>query len=272
MTAVIEVIEASISFGRHAVLDSVSITVGRGEIVGVVGPNGAGKTTLLKVAMGALRPSAGRVLLNGANAFRLSAAERARVVAHVPQNPNVPEGFTALEVVLMGRTPHLGFLRWEGAQDLKLAMAAMEATGTDGLADRWLGSLSGGEAQRVFVARALAQEPVVLALDEPTTHLDLGYQISVMDSVARARRERWIGVLVAMHDVTLAAQYCDRVLMLASGRIRAEGTPHEVLRPELLSTVFDASVTVIPHPVSGMPVALASRRRVNGRGGPPATP
>jgi iron complex transport system ATP-binding protein len=272
MTPVIEVIGASFSFGREPVLDGVSLRVDRGEIVGIVGPNGAGKTTLLRVATGALRPEAGSVLLNGTNALRRSAAARARVVARVSQNPTVPDGYTALEVVLMGRTPHLGLLQWEGERDLELAMAAMEATGTDGFADRRLDSLSGGEAQRVFVARALAQEPAALALDEPTTHLDLGYQISVMDSVARARRERRIGVLVAMHDVTLASQYCDRVLVLASGRIQAEGTPRDVLRPELLSTVFDASVTVIPHPVSGTPVALATRRRENGRAGPATTP
>jgi iron complex transport system ATP-binding protein len=257
---VIEVVGVSLSFGRTAVLDGVSLAVGRGEIVGIVGPNGAGKTTLLRVATGALRPDAGRVLLDGADARRLSATARARIVAHVPQNPTVPDGYTALDVVLMGRTPHLGFLQWEGPRDVGLAVAAMQATGTDGFADRWLGSLSGGEAQRVFVARALAQEPLALALDEPTTHLDLGYQIAVMESVARARRERGLAVLVAMHDVTLAAQYCDRILVLAGGRIRAEGTPRDVMQPELLSTVFEASVTVVRHPVSGTPVALATRR------------
>jgi iron complex transport system ATP-binding protein len=266
MTDGLELSQVSFAYGGVVVLDRVDLHVRRGEIVGVVGPNGAGKTTLLRVASGAARPLGGSVMLDGIDMLRLGPGARARAVAHVPQSPVVPEGFTVLDVVLMGRNPHLRFMQWEGRRDLEIALDAMEATDTAEFADRPLGSLSGGERQRVFVARALAQAPVLLVLDEPTTHLDLGYQVDIMDTIDRLRREREIAVLIAMHDLTLAAQYCDRITVLHAGRIRAAGTPSQVMSPELLSQVFGTRLAMTTHPVLGTPIALPVGRPREGSG------
>jgi iron complex transport system ATP-binding protein len=214
-----------------------------------------------------LRPSAGLILLDGQDARRMGSMARARMVALVRQSPVVPEGFSVLDVVLMGRNPHLQFMQWEGRRDMEAAQVAMEATDTSAFADRPLTSLSGGEMQRVFVARALAQAPAVLLLDEPTTHLDLGYQAGLMDTIDRARRERDLAVLVAMHDITLAAQYCDRIAILGAGRVRAEGAPAVVLQPDLLSEVFGARIAMVMHPVLNTPVALPVSGARDGQGG-----
>lgn len=256
MTAILELRDVSFAYGSRLVLDRIDLNVRRGEMVGLVGPNGAGKSTLLRVGSGMLRPSAGLVLLDGQDARRMGSMARARMVALVRQSPVVPEGFSVLDVVLMGRNPHLQFMQWEGRRDMEAAQVAMEATDTSAFADRPLTSLSGGEMQRVFVARALAQAPAVLLLDEPTTHLDLGYQTGLMDTIDRARRERDLAVLVAMHDITLAAQYCDRIAILGAGRVRAEGPPAVVLQPDLLSEVFGARIAMVMHPVLNTPVAL----------------
>lgn len=256
MTAILELQNVSFAYGSRVVLDRIDLNVRCGETVGLVGPNGAGKSTLLRVASGILRPSAGLVSLDGQDARRMGSMARARVVALVRQSPVAPEGFSVLDVVLMGRNPHLQFMQWEGRRDMEAAYAAMEATDTSAFADRALASLSGGEMQRVFVARALAQAPAVLLLDEPTTHLDLGYQAELMDTIDRARRERNLAVLVAMHDITLAAQYCDRIAILGAGRVRSEGPPAVVLQPDLLSEVFGARIAMVTHPLLGTPVAL----------------
>lgn len=267
MTAILELRDVSFAYAGHVVLDRVSLHAARGEMVGLIGPNGAGKSTLLGVASGTLRTSAGLVLLDGQDARRMGPMARARTVALVRQSPAVPEGFSALDVVLMGRNPHLQFLQWEGRRDMEAALAAMDATDTSVFADRQLSSLSGGEMQRVFVARALAQSPAVLLLDEPTTHLDLGYQAGLLDTIDRVRRDRNLAVLAAMHDITLAAQYCDRMIVLGGGRVRAEGPPASVLRPDLLSEVFGARIATVAHPISGTPVALPVGRP---HGGAPA--
>ncbi|MBI4304766.1 MAG: ABC transporter ATP-binding protein [Chloroflexi bacterium] len=256
MTAALQLSGVSHAYRGVAALSEISLTVRRGEAVGIVGPNGAGKSTLLRIGSGILRGDEGAVLINGNDVRGMGPNERARIVAAVPQNPTVPDGFRALDVVLMGRNPHLRLLQWEGRRDFETALAAMSLTDTEQFADRPLKSLSGGERQRVFIARALAQEPEVLVLDEPTAHLDLRYQVEVMDTISRVRYERGLTVVCAMHDVTLAAQYFDRLVVLAGGRIRAAGTPAEVLRADLLSEVFGTEVVVMPHPMAGTPVAL----------------
>jgi iron complex transport system ATP-binding protein len=246
----------SFVYSERSVFEGVTLTVSQGELVGIAGPNGAGKTTLLRLGSGMLAPRSGSVWLAGHDARGLTAVQRARIVGAVPQSPAVPEGLSVLDAVLMGRNPHLRLLQWEGRKDLAIALETMELTDTRDLADRPLSTLSGGERQRVFIARALAQEPAVLMLDEPTAHLDLGYQVDVMDTIDTVRRERGIAVLAAMHDITLAAQYCDRMIVLAGGGIRAEGTPSKVLQPDLLSDVFGAKVEMVTHPTAGTPVAL----------------
>ena len=249
------------SYNGSRVLDGLSLRVGAGEMVGVVGPNGAGKTTLLKLVSGVLGFQRGRVLVGDEDLTRLRSSERARLVSVVPQNPQLPMSFTVLDLVLMGRNPHLRLLEWEGAGDVEIAGRAMELTDTAHLADRLIGTLSGGERQRAVVATALAQEAPVLLLDEPTSSLDLAHQSRVMDLVRRVQQERGGAVLMAMHDLTLAAQYCDRLVMLADGRCYADGPPPEVLTPENIWDVYGARVAVLTHPTTGTPVVAPTPGR-----------
>ncbi len=252
------------SYGMQPVLRGVDLQVVHGEMLGLVGPNGAGKTTLLNLLGGTLKPGQGEVLVNGTNLHELRPKERARLIATVPQNPSMPHGFTALDMVLMGRNPHLRLLQWEGTKDVDVARRCLAMTGTDDLADRFVTSLSGGERQRVVIARALAQEAPLLLLDEPTAHLDLGYQASVLDVIEDVRRKARITVVAAIHDLTLAAQYCDRLAVLREGDISALGRAEDILTPDLVSWAFGAEVCVVQHPIFGTPVILHGRRRVLG--------
>ena len=255
-TAAVEARNIGFSYGRLGILDDVSFEVGPGEIVGLVGPNGSGKTTLLRVAGGTLAPQKGEVHIYGQQLLSLSPKDRARQVAMVHQNPAVPPGLTALDVVLMGRNPHLGLLQWEGRRDLEICYRMMGLTKTGKYAHRRVSSLSGGELQRVFIARALAQETPVLVLDEPTAHLDITYQTSVLDIVEKVRSEIGVSVLIAMHDLTLAGQYCDRIIALHNRSIYASGMPEEVLTAEVISEVFGAPVSVFRHPAYNTLVVL----------------
>jgi len=236
-------------------LRDLSIAVTAGELVGLVGPNGCGKTTLIRAVTKVVKPVSGEVRLCGDEVGSLPQAEIARRAAVVPQEPLLPEAFTALECVLMGRTPHLKLLENEGARDFDAARAAMQRTGTWELADRRVDELSGGERQRVVVARALAQETPVLLLDEPTAHLDIGHQASVLGLMRALCRDEGKAVLAVVHDLTLGAAYCDRLVMLRpGGTVAAEGSAEEVLRPELLEEVYGTAADVFPHPRTGRPV------------------
>ena len=243
--------------GKRAIvaLRDVSLRVAAGELVGLVGPNGSGKTTLIRAVTKTVVPAGGEINLCGDNVTSLSQAEIARRVAVVPQEPLLPEAFTALECVLMGRTPHLKLLQNESAPDFEAARRAMARTDSGELAGRPVGQLSGGERQRVVVARALAQDTPVLLLDEPTAHLDIGHQASVLALMRALCRDEGKAVLAVVHDLTLAAAYCDRLVMLRSnGTVAAEGGASEILRPELLAAVYGAGVDVFPHPRTGSPV------------------
>jgi iron complex transport system ATP-binding protein len=241
--------------GRDIIaLCDASLSLSGGEVVGLVGPNGSGKTTLIRIVTGVVRPDSGHVTIAGRDAERMRQVELARQIAVVPQEPVLPPAFTALACVLMGRTPHLRLLQNEGASDLEAARRAMLATDTWLLADRLLGELSGGERQRVVVARALAQETPILLLDEPTAHLDLGHQASVLGLMRGFARNDGKAVLAVVHDLTLAARYCDRLVMLNNGSVVADGKPDEVLTPERLRQVYGVTVDVFPHPTTGRPV------------------
>ena len=247
------------SGGRQIVaLSAFDLVLRPGEVLGLVGPNGSGKTTLVRVLTGVIRPSAGRVRLSGRDVAAIPQAEIARLAAVVPQDPVLPPSFESLDCVLMGRTPHLRMLQQEGPHDLEIARRAMLATETWGFAHRPVGELSGGERQRVIVARALAQETPVLLLDEPTAHLDIGHQGAVLGLMRRFARQDGKAVLAVVHDLTLAAHYCDRLIVLKAGSVSAEGAPAEVLRPELLRDVYGVPVTVVPHPETGRPVVAPS--------------
>lgn len=240
--------------GNAPVLRGVSLNVAAGELVTLVGPNGSGKTTLIRALTGGVRPWSGEVRLYGDDVASLSPREIARRVAVVGQDPALPDGFTALEVVLMGRTPHLGLLQNEGAADAEAARRAMVATNVWALATRSVGSLSGGERRRVVLARALAQQTPVLLLDEPTAHLDIGHQAAVLGLVRGLCRREGKAVLAVVHDLTLAAQYGDRLVLMAAGQVVAEGSAQEVLRPDLVGEVYGLRVHVFAHPATGKPV------------------
>jgi iron complex transport system ATP-binding protein len=244
------------SYGRSHVLNGIDLQVAPGEMVGLVGPNGTGKSTLLNIASRTLNPQRGRVLLGGVDVQQLSPRKRASKVSMVPQSPAVPTGFNCMEVVLMGRNPHLGLLQWERPRDLEIVRHAMELTGTDEFASRPISSLSGGERQRVFIARALSQGAPLLLLDEPTAHLDIGYQPAVLDLIQKVRTEMGVSVLAAMHDISLAAQYCQRIAVLHGGSVYALGTPEEVVTADVVSRAFGAEVAISRHPVHGTPVVL----------------
>ena len=249
------------SYGSSCIYEGIDLDIERAELLGIVGPNGAGKTTLLKLLSGSLKPDHGHVRVYGADLRSLRPREQARLIAMVPQNPAAPEGFTALELVLMGRNPHLSLLQWEGPEDAAIAHQALRLTGAEEFADRLVTSLSGGEHQRVIIARALAQQAPVLLLDEPTAHLDIGSQAATMDVIEGIRRDAGVTVVAAVHDLTLAAQYCDRVAVLDHGSLLAIGAPRSVMTEEILSRAFGADICVMDHPVHGTPVILHRGKR-----------
>ena len=234
------------------ILDGVSVNSGAGEFIGLVGPNGAGKTTLIKCISGLLAHSRGTVHLNGSDLARMSPRDVARVVAHLPQNTFVDFGFTSLEVVLMGRNPHLSPFQIEGQRDHEVARAGMKFTDTEWLSNREINTLSGGERQRVLIARALAQEPRLLLLDEPTANLDIQHQLQVMDLV-RSLVDDGLAAVAAMHDLNMASTYCDRIYIMDEGRVVASGTPAEVLQPCLIRKVFGVGVKIDYNQDSGKP-------------------
>jgi iron complex transport system ATP-binding protein len=234
----------TVTLGRREVVRDVSAEVGAGEWVALIGPNGAGKTSLLRAIAGLL-PCVGTVSLLGTPLGDMSRRERARRLAVVPQEPQTPPWLTVAEYVLMGRTPHLGPLAREGAADREAASRALERLDLEELAERILGTLSGGERQRVVVARALAQEASIVLLDEPTASLDIGHQQQALDLLDVLRASDGLTLVAAMHDLTLAAHYADRVLLLDDGQVVADGTPPEVLTEESLGEHYGARVRVV---------------------------
>jgi iron complex transport system ATP-binding protein len=240
----------TVAYHGITVLHDVGLRVARGEWVAVIGPNGAGKSSLLKAVAGLVR-STGVIRAGDHDLHRARPAARARQVAYVPQQPTLPPGMSVAEYVLLGRAAHLGYLATESQRDRDRARAVLDDLGLDGLADRDVTTLSGGEAQRATLARALAQEAPVVLLDEPTSALDLGHQVRVLELVERLRRERAITVVSAMHDLTLAGQFADRLLLLARGRGVAVGAADEVLTEDVLGRHYETRVRVLDDPTGG---------------------
>ncbi len=244
-------------YGDRDVLHGVDAAVTVGEWLAVIGPNGSGKSTLLRVGAG-LVDARGSVTVDGLPIGEMGRNEAARRIAYVPQTPVVPPGVTVREYVLLGRNPHIGYWRNETREDVRIAAEEMVRLDLAGLADRPLDSLSGGERQRAVLARALTQRPGVLLLDEPTTGLDLGHQQQFLASVDEMRIERGIAVVAALHDLTLAAQYTDRLLLLADGRVVSSGSASEVLTEERLRQIYEAEVTVLTDE-AGRPIVVPRR-------------
>ena len=257
MTAVLSAERLVFGYGREPVLRDVSLAVGPGELIGVIGPNGGGKTTLVRLMSGVARPQAGTVSLGGQPLATLRRRAVARRIAVVPQDPHVDFPFTVLEVVLMGRAPHAaGPFALPDARDVALARAAMHRLDVAGVEHRSLEQLSGGERQRVLLARALVQEPEVLLLDEPTTHLDLRHQVGIYDVVRGLAREHGLAVVSVLHDLNLAALYCDRLVLLAGGRVAREGPPTDVLTVDVLTSAYGTPVFVGRIDATGTPIVV----------------
>jgi iron complex transport system ATP-binding protein len=249
----------TVRYGRRAVVDAVSAEIARGEWVALIGPNGAGKTTLLRAVAG-LVPAAGSISVGGTPVARLGRREIARRVALVPQIPSMPPALTVTEYVALGRTPYISYLATESRRDLDAVQRALARLELTELAERMLGSLSGGERQRAVLARALVQDAPVLLLDEPTSALDIGHQQQALELLDSLRAEAGLTLVAAMHDLTLAGQYADRVLLMDGGKVVADGDPETVLSEERLGRHYAASVRVLRHP-GGIAVVPQRARR-----------
>ncbi len=237
-------------YGSVKVLEDVSLSVKGGDFVGILGPNGSGKTTLLKSISRILKPHRGAILLNKTDIYSLKTVDVAKQLAVVPQESNIGFSFSALDVVLMGRNPHVTRFQMEGTKDLAIARKAMTVTNTWQFANRPVNELSGGEKQRVIIARALAQEPSILLLDEPLTHLDIINQLEIMDLVKELCVRNNLVILAVFHDLNLAARYCTSAIMLKKGKIFAAGRLSEVLTGENIKKVFNVNAIVQKHLVS----------------------
>jgi len=262
---VLETRDLSFAYGRgaaaHRVLSGISLGIDRGTSVGLLGPNGSGKTTLLRLMSGILEPTAGAVSIDGKSISAVSRRDLARRIAVVPQETRATFDFTALEMVLMGRYPHLGPFELEGPADVEIARAAMRATGTNTLEERLFATLSGGEKQRVVIAAALAQSSEMLLLDEPTTALDLRYQFEVLAVLKRLNQERGATLVVSTHDLNLAAALCQQVVLLKNGRVLASGPTSDTLTADNIRALYEVDADVQFHPRAGhlTVVPIASR-------------
>lgn len=254
----LELREVTVSYGKRRVVSPFSELVASGEWLGIIGPNGAGKSSLLRAAAGLLAFE-GDVLVEGTALSELSDRERAARVAYVAQDPLIPDDMTTFDYVLLGRTPYIGYFGSPTSQDRHVVAGVIERLRLGPFADRLLGTMSGGERQRAVLARALAQEAPVLLLDEPTSALDIGHQQQALELVAELRREQAMTVVSAMHDLTLAGTYTDRLVMLHEGDVVASGVPADVLTAERLGEVFHVCVTVDIDPTDGAVIVVPRR-------------
>ena len=273
MTAV-EIVGVSVAYNGTRVLEDLTARVPRGSWIGLIGPNGAGKTTLLR-AVGGVVPYTGEIRLGGRPAASLPRRSLSRLLAYLPQRPAIPEAMTVADYVLMGRTPYISYFGAETREDRRVVAGVLARLELGGLAERPLGSLSGGEVQRAVLGRALAQQAPVLLLDEPTAALDVGHQQQVLELVDELRAEHGLTVLAAMHELTLAGQFADRLLLLSRGRVAADGPAREVLTEQKIWEHYGARIRVVEDPRGGVLViptrsttqALPAEGVVGGGGG-----
>lgn len=252
----LEINSLTVAYKHRIALQDISLDVTPGEVVALVGPNGAGKSTLIRAASSVIPVLKGNVIWNGKSVLALSHTERARMIAVVPQAAPLGGSFTVEQTVLLGRTPHMGWLGRPGVKDLAAAKDAMQQTCIEHLANRHNAELSGGERQRVLLARALAQETPVLFLDEPTNHLDLQHQTIFLNLVQDLAKQKNLAILMALHDLNLVAQYADRAAFLVSGKLDAIGTPREVLTAGRVSAAYHIPVRVVEHAELDRPLIL----------------
>lgn len=258
----LKILNLSVDYGPRRILHDVSLEVQSGEVLALIGPNGAGKTTLVRAVSGVI-PYRGHIRTNGDDFASLSTLQRARYVATVPQAVSLPPAFTVWETVLLGRTPYLNFLGQPSQKDEDIARQSLGRASALPFAERRVGELSGGEQQRVLFARALCQSTPILLLDEPTAHLDLQYQVNLLELVSELAHKDNLAVLIALHDLNLAAHYADRIALMVAGNIKAIGKPKEVLQPELIAEAYCLPVQVVKHPFLDIPLVLPEAGKQN---------
>lgn len=244
----------SVAYHDKIVLRDISISVSPGEILALIGPNGAGKSTLIRAVTGVVAVRSGQVSVDGEDLANLSPAQRAKILSVVPQARQLGGAFTVEQAVMMGRTPYLNWLGKEGEADKAAVQWALQQTCLEPFANRQISKLSGGEQQRVLLARALAQSTPVLLLDEPTNHLDLQHQTNLLSIVKRLANEKNLAVVMAMHDLNLVSFFADRVALLVDGKLKGLGTPHEVIRADQITAAYHTPVEIVSHPVTGAPI------------------
>ncbi len=243
-------------YGQDLVIRDISFSIKRGDFLGIIGPNGSGKSTLLRLMSRVLTPRNGNVVLEGVDIYKMNLKEFCRKVAFVPQDTVINFSFSVWEIVLMGRIPHLSRLELETKEDFSIAQGALALTDTSYLKEKEIDQLSAGERQRVIIAKALAQEPVLLFLDEPTSHLDIGHQIQILDLLRRLNREKNLTIVMVIHDLNLASEYCNRIILLNEGSISKQGSPEEVLTYENIETVYKTVVVVNNNPINSRPYVV----------------
>lgn len=257
----IEVQSISFQYQQDWVLQDVSFKIEKGNFIGIIGPNGSGKTTLLKILHRLLSPQKGQILFNHKPLQKMSRGEIAKRMAVVAQENYPLFPFRVEEIVLMGRSPHLGHFLFEGKKDLEIAQRAMEWTEILPLRERYLDELSGGERKRVFIARALAQEPEVILLDEPTANLDLHHQLDFLNLILDLNREKGLTIILATHDLNLASEFCDHLILLQKGKIVSLGPPEKVINRENIEKVYGCKVWVDQNPFTHSPRVNFLRRK-----------
>lgn len=256
----LKVIDVYANYADHPVLKGLDFEIANGEVVAVIGPNGAGKTTLVRVISGVIPLQAGKILVNGKDLNGMAPEERAKLMAVVPQARQLPLDFSVHQTVMIGRTPYIGWFGLTSLRDEQTVLQAMNQTQISHLNKRRIGELSGGEQQRVLLARALAQDTPLLLMDEPTTHLDLQHQFALLNLIRKLAKEQKFAILLILHDLNLASIYADRVLLMVDGKILREGTPNMVITAKNLAEAYHINVQVIEHPEYGTPLVLPDGR------------
>ena len=256
--AFLEIRNLTSGYQGKPVFEDLSFSVEKSQFIGIIGPNGAGKTTLLKTMTHIVAPMAGSIMFNGKNIHRMRAADAAKSFAMVGQEMKSIFSFSVEEIVLMGRNPYIGIMGSERKEDLDIVNHALEVTGLLGLKQKPIDELSAGERQRAMIAKALAQSPDVLLLDEPTAHLDIGYQAEILGLVKSLLQNKGLTVICVLHDLNLASQYCDKLLIINKGRLAAFGAPKDILTAQTINTIFNTSVKVNYDIIPNKPFVIPS--------------